>query len=59
MNMFAIDLTGIDAKREDEVVLIGSQGQEEITAEEMAAKLGTINYEITGRLSPTLPRALV
>jgi alanine racemase len=30
----------------DEAVLIGSQGKECITPEEMAAHLGTINYEI-------------
>lgn len=30
----------------DEVVLLGSQGDETITAEEIASKLGTINYEV-------------
>lgn len=30
----------------DEVVVIGSQGDDRITAEEVAARLGTINYEV-------------
>ena len=60
MNMFAIDLTPVpDARAEDEVVLLGSQGDEEITSEELALRLGTINYEITTRISPLLPRVVV
>lgn len=56
MNMFAIDLSAApEAKTEDEVVLLGRQGQEQITAEEIAALLGTINYEVTSRISPLLP----
>ena len=37
-------------------VLIGAQGPERITAEELARRLGTINYEITCGLSPRVPR---
>jgi alanine racemase len=37
-------------------VLIGRQGDEQITAEEVAARLGTINYEITCGLTPRVPR---
>jgi alanine racemase len=40
----------------DEVTLIGSQGGARITAEEVAATLGTINYEITCGISPRVPR---
>ena len=40
----------------DEAVLIGSQGGEEIRAEELAARLGTINYEITCGISARVPR---
>lgn len=59
MNMFAIDLTSVpDAKPEDEVVLLGRQGDETITAEEIAQRIGTINYEITTRVSPLLPRVM-
>ncbi|MCP3899526.1 MAG: alanine racemase [Desulfobacteraceae bacterium] len=40
----------------DEVVIIGKQGKEEITADEVANNIGTINYEIVSRLSTRLPR---
>ena len=40
----------------DEVVLIGSQADERITAEEVARDLGTINYEVTCGISPRVPR---
>lgn len=39
-----------------EAVLIGRQGEEEIRAEEIAARLETINYEITCAISPRVPR---
>jgi alanine racemase len=47
---------GSDVARGDEVVLIGRQGDEEITADEWAERLGTIGYEITCGLGPRLPR---
>lgn len=60
MNMFAVDLTMVeDAAAEDEVVLLGAQGTERITAEEIASRLGTINYEVTTRITPLLPRRLL
>lgn len=40
----------------DEAVLIGSQGGEQITAEEVAARLDTINYEITTAILPRVVR---
>ncbi len=43
----------------DEVVLIGRQGDEEVTAWEWARRLGTIAYEVTCGLSPRLPRIYV
>jgi alanine racemase len=39
-----------------EAVLIGRQGSEEIRAEEIAARLGTINYEVTTAILPRVPR---
>lgn len=60
MNMFTVDVSAPPVARAgDEVVLLGMQGSECITAEELAEKVGTINYEITTRLSPFLPRQLV
>jgi alanine racemase len=41
---------------DDEFVLIGRQGGVEITADEVAAQRGTINYEVTTMLRRRLPR---
>jgi alanine racemase len=43
----------------DEVVLIGTQDGDRITADDWASALGTINYEIVCGLSPRLPRRYV
>ncbi len=42
-----------------EAVLIGRQGAEQITAEEVAGRIGTINYEVTCGLSARVPRRYV
>jgi alanine racemase len=47
---------GSDVEVDDEVVLIGRQGEERILAEEVARRLGTINYEVTTGLLPRIPR---
>ncbi|MDO8621909.1 MAG: alanine racemase [bacterium] len=60
MNMIMVDVTDVPRIRlEDEVVLIGRQGREEVTADELAGKIGTINYEVVTRINPTLPRRVV
>ncbi|MBI5529822.1 MAG: hypothetical protein HY897_26155 [Deltaproteobacteria bacterium] len=43
----------------DEVVLLGKQGDDSITADQLAAMIGTINFEIVARLDPFAPRVLV
>jgi len=43
----------------DEVVLLGRQGAEEITADDWAALLGTISYEVLCGVGPRMPRILV
>jgi len=59
MNMFVIDVSHLsEVKADDEVVLIGFQGEEIISAEELANKVGTINYEIIARVSSLLPRVI-
>ena len=59
MNMIMVDATHIpNVQPEDEVVLIGKQEKEEVTAEEMAELLGTINYEVVTRINPELERKL-
>ncbi len=42
----------------DEAVLIGSQGGESIGAEQVAARLETINYEVTTSISRRVPRVV-
>ena len=60
MNMFVVDVTGIaGVTQEDEVVIIGSQKGEMLSPEEIASKTQTINYEVTTRISPLLPRIIV
>ena len=58
MDNVTVDLGPAPAARVgDEAVLIGPQGAERITAEEVARRLDTINYEITCALTPRVPRA--
>jgi alanine racemase len=60
MNMTMVDVTDIPgAGLEDEVVLLGPQGDENVPAEQLAAWCGTISYEIVSRIHPSLPRILV
>lgn len=40
----------------EEVTLIGRQGQAHLSAEEVAARLGTINYEVVSRIMARVPR---
>lgn len=60
MDLTMVDVTGIKgAKERDEVVLLGRQDHEEITASEMAAKAGTISYEILTSLGSRSRRIYV
>ncbi len=57
MDQIMVDVTEIpDVGVGEEVVLIGRQGTEEITATELADLIGTINYEITCGISKRVPR---
>lgn len=57
MNLTMIDLTDIPNVRVGEtVILIGCNGKQEITADDLAKKIGTINYEVVTRINPDLPR---
>ena len=58
MDNLTVDL-GLETEVEpgDEAVLIGTQGEEAILAEEVAVRLGTINYEVTCGISARVPRA--
>lgn len=57
MDNIAVDLGAeTDVEPGDEVVLIGAQGEDSVLAEEMARRLGTINYEVTCGISARVPR---
>ncbi len=57
MDQFMVDVTSVNGvEAGDEVVLIGKQGNEEITADELAEILGTINYEIVCKIDSRIPR---
>jgi alanine racemase len=60
MNMIMIDVTDIkNVKLEDEVALLGNKDGLKISADEIAKKIGTINYEVVSRINPLLPRVIV
>ena len=57
MDQCMIDVTHIpDVRQGDEVVLIGRQGEDELTTEEVARRLGTIAYEVVAALLARIPR---
>ncbi|HZD60165.1 MAG TPA: alanine racemase [Anaerolineae bacterium] len=57
MDQFMVDLgPHSTAEVDDEVILIGRQEDEEISADEIASLLGTINYEIMCMISRRVPR---
>lgn len=60
MNFFMVDVTDIPGvKLEDQVTLIGKDGRDKITADQLATLAGTINYEIVSRINPSIPRVVV
>ncbi|MFV1999128.1 MAG: alanine racemase, partial [Acidimicrobiia bacterium] len=56
MDMVVVDVGDDDVADGDEVVLLGVQGDEEISAEAWADMLGTINYEVVCDFGPRMPR---
>jgi alanine racemase len=59
MDNITVDLgpdSAAERLRDERAILIGFQGSERITAEEVARRLETINYEITCALTPRVPR---
>ncbi len=60
MDQIVVDCGDDDAVQPgDEVVLLGSQGSETITADDWAAILGTISYEVVCGVGPRMPRIVV
>lgn len=57
MDQFMVDVTDVDGiSQGDEVVLIGSQGDNRISVEEIAELANTINYEIVCGINKRVPR---
>ncbi|HHY47829.1 MAG TPA: alanine racemase [Firmicutes bacterium] len=56
MDQCMVDTGGTYVEPGEEVVIIGKQGTEEITADEVAAWAGTIGYEVTCAISKRVPR---
>jgi alanine racemase len=59
MDQFMVDIGWDSAYNEDEVVLIGSQDGQGISAEDVAGWAGTIAYEILTGLNHRIPRTYV
>jgi alanine racemase len=60
MNMFMVDVTHIPHVEVGSVAtLLGADGEEQITAEQLAGWMGTINYEVVARIHGSQPRILV
>jgi alanine racemase len=56
MEQIMVDVGDFKPKIGDEVVLIGKQGKQQVTAEELADLAGTISYEIVCGLGNRIPR---
>lgn len=57
MDYALVDVSAIDGvRRGDPVVLIGAQGDQAISADEVAEWLGTISYEVVATILPRVPR---
>ena len=56
MDQVVVDVGDTPVQVGDEVVLMGTQGDDEITADEWAGRLRTIAYEIVCQVGPRLPR---
>ena len=59
MDQLMVDVGDDDVETGDEVVLLGTQGGETITAEEWADRLGIIAYEVVTGIGPRVPRRYV
>jgi len=59
MDQCTVDIGDASAYNGDEVVLIGRQGNECITVEEIAARVGTIPYEVLTNINTRVPRKYI
>lgn len=56
MDQLLVDCGDLAVAAGDEVVLLGEQGAQAITAEELAGAAGTVGYEIVARIGRRVPR---
>jgi alanine racemase len=59
MDQLMVDCGDDPVEAGDEVVMLGTQGDQQITAEEIAGWMGTINYEVVCMVSERVPREYV
>lgn len=57
MDQFMVDITGIEAKVGDTVVLIGKSGDKELSMEEVSESAYSFNYELPCRIARRVPRS--
>lgn len=59
MDQFMVDVTGMNVKEGDKVVIVGKDGNEEILIDDLAVMAGTFNYEFICDLGKRVPRVFV
>lgn len=60
MNLMMVDITDIRGVRlEDPVILLGRNGEETISADQIASWSNTINYEVVSRINGEIPRVII
>ena len=59
MDQLMVDVTGIEAEEFDEVTLLGRDGAEEITVDELGRLSGRFPYEFVCDITPRVPRVYV
>jgi alanine racemase len=61
MDQSLVDVTALRGRVNvgDEVVIVGQQGQETVTVDELADMLGTINYEVVTAIAKRVPRIAI
>lgn len=58
MDFIAVDATGINCIAGDRVTLLAKDGKDEISAEEIAGRISTNNYEVITRINPLIERII-
>ena len=59
MDQVMVDVTGLGVSRGDEVILMGSDGENSITAEEIGDLSGRFNYELVCDINKRVPRVYI